>query len=693
MKKILAAILAAVMILSATAVTASAVPVDEQDATPDVLIDGEETVAPTDEPDKSYAYTSADPPTEAPTELSTEPTVPEKADPGITAVLTVSGGLKPEWTAYEGAAKYRLFTKNGTSWKKVADTADLFYVHKGLTAYTEYIYTVRAMDKDGKYISGYDKAGFAFTYLPVPELKSVESVYGGMKFTWISIKGAKRYKVYVKSGTAWKVKGYTSSTSYTDNDVTAGKSYTYTVRVCDPQDKSLHLSFYVTKGMTGKYLASPEITGFTPISGGIRVKYTATDGAAKYRVFIKNGKSWTKVADTAKTYADHLKLTDGTAYTYTVRAMDKNNRYISGFEPAGKSYTYIAPPKIKEITAVGDSLRLSWNAVTGASGYRAFRKEYGKGWSILAETPELTYTDDAIQQDTLYGYTLRTLDASGMVNSYFINDVAYYINGALANGKYTVNGSPVCFIAGFVRQGYVTIDGKMYYYSSSGVLQKDGLVGTKAEGFRYADKNGVINTKFTGVVKNSKGYWYLKKGVLDFTLRDGVTYNGSKWNVIDGKAHKVTSEEDKTLYRAFQLLNKVVKDRTQPKVKQLKIMWDYIKNAYVEKNPRIPHYHGMDWPIIYANDMLINGVGNCMSYGAELCYLAKCIGYDNIYACNSGGHGWAEIDGLVYDPEWSRHFHVYNYFGLSYNTKTDQNYKGAISSGKPWMHVKICANY
>lgn len=86
--------------------------------------------------------------------------------------------------------------------------------------------------------------------------------------------------------------------------------------------------------------------------------------------------------------------------------------------------------------------------------------------------------------------------------------------------------------------------------------------------------------------------------------------------------------------------------------------------------------------------MFVDGAGNCFSYGAAFAYMAKAIGYKNVYCCNSGGHGWAEVDGLVYDPEWSRH-HARDYYALSYNTKLDQNYKAAIAAGYSWMHVKI----
>lgn len=87
--------------------------------------------------------------------------------------------------------------------------------------------------------------------------------------------------------------------------------------------------------------------------------------------------------------------------------------------------------------------------------------------------------------------------------------------------------------------------------------------------------------------------------------------------------------------------------------------------------------------------MFVDGVGNCFSYSSAFAYMAKAIGYKNVYCCNSGGHGWAEINKLVYDPEWSRHNSDSTYFGVSYKTKLGPDYKGAISPGYPWMHVKI----
>ena len=158
---------------------------------------------------------------------------------------------------------------------------------------------------------------------------------------------------------------------------------------------------------------------------------------------------------------------------------------------------------------------------------------------------------------------------------------------------------------------------------------------------------------------------------------------------VNGKEMAGMSPESlATLQRAQAVVARITND-SMSREQKLRACFDYVKTAYREINPRIPHYKGMDWPVVYANDMFVNGAGNCCSYAAAFAYMAKAIGCEEVYCCNSGGHGWAEIDGLVYDPEWSKWHHAYNYFALSYNTPTDQDYKGAIGAGHPWMRIKI----
>jgi hypothetical protein len=120
---------------------------------------------------------------------------------------------------------------------------------------------------------------------------------------------------------------------------------------------------------------------------------------------------------------------------------------------------------------------------------------------------------------------------------------------------------------------------------------------------------------------------------------------------------------------------------------KLRVAFDYLKDNYLE-GVRRDTYTGPDWPVVYAKDLLIDGKGDCFSFGASFAYMAKAIGYEEVYACNSGGHGWAEIDGKIYDPEWATHSDKYSYYGMSYDEPCDVAYGDSIGD-EDWMHVKI----
>ncbi len=113
----------------------------------------------------------------------------------------------------------------------------------------------------------------------------------------------------------------------------------------------------------------------------------------------------------------------------------------------------------------------------------------------------------------------------------------------------------------------------------------------------------------------------------------------------------------------------------------------YLKDNYLE-GVRRDTYTEPDWPVVYAKDLLIDGKGDCFSFGASFAYMAKAIGYEEVYACNSGGHGWTEIDGKLYDPEWATHSDKYSYYGMSYDEPCDVAYGDALGD-EDWMHVKV----
>ena len=586
--------------------------------------------------------------------------------PTISSIENTVSGAKLSWKKPNGAAKCRIYVKDGDGWTRLTETADTSYVHDKLKSGQRYTYTIRCVDDKGNFVTDYNHDGWSNTFIEAPVISSLTNTDKGVLIEWNACRGAENYRVYYYGSKGWTKLTETTGTSFLDTDVRSGNHYTYTVR-CISADGSRFTSYH-NSGKKTQYIGVPAITAFSNTETGTKITWSCPKGSSKYRVYVKSGSGWTRLTETSSSSYVHDKLKNNTAYIYTVRCVNGSGDFVSDYSGDGWTNTFIEPPKISGVSRSDDANLVKWNAVAGAAAYRVYRKGFNASWArIVDSVAETSCSDTTAKADTLYAYTVRCLDENGdTVSDYFGSDV-YYYNGKLASGKITVNGNQLNFENGRVRMGYQKIGGKTYYYGSNGLIQKNGIVGSASDGYCYADKNGVI----------------------DFGYCNGVTDGGSDWNVIEGRAKRVSSDSDRTLFRALKLVNQIT-DSSMSREQKLKACFNHLKKGgYTEKNPRIPHYTGMDWPIIYANDIFVNKTGNCISFAAAFCYMAKGIGYTEVYGCHSGGHGWAEVNGLVYDPEWSMHRFSYSYYGMSYDEPCDVAYRAAISAGKPWMHIKI----
>ena len=217
------------------------------------------------------------------------------------------------------------------------------------------------------------------------------------------------------------------------------------------------------------------------------------------------------------------------------------------------------------------------------------------------------------------------------------------------------------------KNGFYEEDGVRYYYIDN-VLQVNTIIGNDTDGYFYAADNGAI----------------------DMGYCDGVTVDDKDWIVIEGAAYPVETESDKCLFAAAKDIAACTQTNMS-KEEKLQASFDYIREHYLEGVLHNPPYSYtvIDWPIVVANDLFVYGKGDCYSYGAAFAYYARAIGYTEVYACNSGGHGWTEIDSLVYDAEWSKHSDNYSYYAMSYDEECDVPYASAIEDQADYKRLKI----
>ncbi len=227
-----------------------------------------------------------------------------------------------------------------------------------------------------------------------------------------------------------------------------------------------------------------------------------------------------------------------------------------------------------------------------------------------------------------------------------------------------------------VREGRVQLDHR-------------GLVSLD-EGAPWCVSGGLVETA-EGIFHDGDRAWLCRGGRVDTAARCAWSDGEGDWIVRGGEAVPVRSEEERTLFRAMRMVEELT-DEGMSREEKLSVCFHAVMDCR-EYPVRFPHLQTMDWPIVYANDIFEGDGGNCLSFAAAFAYLASAIGYDEVYCCNSGSHGWAEIEGLIYDPEWSRHSGGVDFYALSYDSPMSGTYKSAMLSsvlpGYEWMHILL----
>lgn len=152
-------------------------------------------------------------------------------------------------------------------------------------------------------------------------------------------------------------------------------------------------------------------------SSSITIQWNAVEGADGYRVYIKSGTKWTKlktITNASTLSYTNKNLSMGTTYSYTVRAFKlvDGTRNWGLYDKTGKSATTIIPaPKLVSATALNTkSITVKWESVTGATGYRIYRKQANSSWTrikTITGSNITSYTDSTLETGQRYYYTVR----------------------------------------------------------------------------------------------------------------------------------------------------------------------------------------------------------------------------------------------------------------------------------------------
>lgn len=324
-----------------------------------------------------------------------------------TLSLSNGEGVTVEWSKVTGATGYRVYRRtvnaDGTtsSWKYLSKKITaLTYADTTAKSGTTYEYAVRVYSDGGNSALYSEKK---IVYLEIPGF-TVASTVKGVKISWDKVNGATGYKIYRKvKGGSWKAikTASASATSYTDTGATSGKTIYYRVKAINGS----YVSGY--EGHNLSYLKTPEASVKNTTSG-VKVSWDKVGGATSYYVYRKAGsaKSWSKIATTKNASYTDKNVKSGTTYKYCVRAVNSSLKSKYG-SSSYETIKFLSAPKLGSIKSSKSGVTITWNKVTGASGYVIYRQTGSGKYKELATVSgksTVKYVDKSAEKGTTYSY-------------------------------------------------------------------------------------------------------------------------------------------------------------------------------------------------------------------------------------------------------------------------------------------------
>ena len=272
--------------------------------------------------------------------------------------------------------------------------------------------------------------------------------------------------------------------------------------------------------------ATPKLTKIANTASGVKVTWSAVEGADNYivyrRTYKAKTKAWSgwsklKAGVTSTSYLDKT-AKSGTYYIYTVKA---NNEAGYGGHTSGLKTYFLSTPKLASIANASGKVTVKWSKVSGAKGYIVYRRTYNAstktwgGWSKLATTKSNAYNDTKAKSGTYYRYTVRAyygdytsyFDTTGLQTKFLSMPKLSTVTSAKSG--VTVKWGKVAGATGYI----------VYRKTGNGGWQKIATVKGNAK-VSYLDKTAKKGTTYTYTVKAYSGSYKSAHNTTGLIIKD-----------------------------------------------------------------------------------------------------------------------------------------------------------------------------
>jgi titin len=320
-------------------------------------------------------------------------------------------------------------------WTRIATIATTSYVTTGLTNGTTYAFRVLATNSAGAGAATESVLATPSTTPGAPTTVATNAGDGFVTLTWAapSSNGGAIVTSYLieksTDGATWTTSATTSARDFTVTGLANGTAYRFRVSAVNAAGTGASAQASATVTPSAK-AASPAGVVATPTNGAIALTWSAptdTGGSTLTGYVVEQstdgGMTWTTAATTATPSTTLTGLTNGTTYSYRVRA---NNSVGSGAASTVATTTpFTTPGSPRNVVALAGDMEvvLSWSAPTNSggsaiTGYVVQQSTNGTTWTTV-DTPAVASTVvTGLTNGASYSYRVFAVNAAvGNINA------------------------------------------------------------------------------------------------------------------------------------------------------------------------------------------------------------------------------------------------------------------------------------
>ncbi len=317
------------------------------------------------------------------------------------------------WDEVKGTAEYEIYYgKDGSEFEKIASVTENKYTVKSSPS-SRNVFKIRAVYKNAV-VTSYGEYSEEFSIFIPPEkvtsLKVTEKTSNSVSLSWKKVNAADKYDVFIYKNGKWVKTAETTVLTATVSGLSANTSYKFKVRAYD-NNTSLYGEDSDTVTARTNLSAVKGIKANAVAATSVTLTWNKVKGADSYTVYqYKNG-SWKSVGKTSKTSLAVKSLKSNKKYSFRVKAYSSKTKVYSDSSSTFNAVTIpVTVKKLKASSVKATSVKLTWDKVSGATGYQIYRSTNGKKWTKIGTVSSKYnyFTDKKANKNTKYYYKVRS---------------------------------------------------------------------------------------------------------------------------------------------------------------------------------------------------------------------------------------------------------------------------------------------